>query len=478
MALSREIRRLENNWNAAHFPKHLEYLELTNIRGWTGQRIEFRFPIVAVVGENGMGKSSIIQAAAAIYKPPQGIQGYFASTFFPDTPWEDLVGIEIRASIKEGANSRLVSIRKPTTRWRGNEGRRERIVKFLDLKRILPIYSKSGYSRLAKRRYTEGNAELFNVANLGRLSSIVGKTYTLAKQATTNIDPNRKVPVLQTDGSEYSGFHQGAGETTIMELLSMDFPNNSLVLIDEIETSLHPRAQRRLVRDLAEISRLRQVQFIITTHSPFVLEELPSLARIQIINDLNAKRIVHGVSSEFALSRMDEENYPEVDVYVEDVSAKILIEEIIAFANLQLLSRIQVIPFGAANVGRALGMMNHQRRFPKPTVVLLDGDQDPSDGCLILPGNDAPERVIFESLNRIGFPDIAHSINRSHADLVNHCQLAMGLPDHHDWNRAVADRIICGSNDFWRAACRSWTKNVFQPTAADPLVTAIQDLIQ
>lgn len=478
MTLSREIRRLENNWNNGHFPKHLEFLELTNLRGWTGQRIEFKFPIVAIVGENGMGKSTIIQAAAALYKPPTGDSGYFASSFFPDTAWEELSGIEIKGSVKEGTTSRVVSVRKPTTRWRGIETRRERPVRFLDLKRILPIYSKTGYSRLAKRQYTEATAEAFDAANLGRLSSIVGKTYTLAKQSTTNADANRKIPVLQTDGNEYSGFHQGAGETTITELLSLDIPNNSIVLIDEIETSLHPRAQRRLIRDLAEVSRLRHVQFIVTTHSPYVLDELPIYARIQILKDLGTKQVVHGVSSEFALSRMDEDNYPEIDIYVEDISAKILVEEIIARADLSLLSRVQIIPYGAANVGKSLGLMNHQNRFPKPTIVLLDGDQDPSDGCLILPGNDAPERVIYDALNIIGFPKVASIISRSHSDLVNHCQTAMTLPDHHDWNKSVADNIICGGNELWRALCRTWVEDIYQPDLTNFLVIALRDKLQ
>lgn len=478
MTLSREIRRLENNWNNGQFPKHLEFLELTNLRGWTGQRIEFKFPIVAIVGENGMGKSTIIQAAAALYKPPTGDSGYFASAFFPDTAWEELSGIEIKGSVKEGTTSRVVSVRKPTTRWRGIETRRERPVRFLDLKRILPIYSKTGYSRLAKRQYTEATAEAFDAANLGRLSSIVGKTYSLAKQSTTNADANRKIPVLQTDGNEYSGFHQGAGETTITELLSLDIPNNSIVLIDEIETSLHPRAQRRLIRDLAEVSRLRHVQFIVTTHSPYILDELPIYARIQILKDLGTKQVVHGVSSEFALSRMDEDNYPEIDIYVEDISAKILVEEIIANADLSLLSRVQIIPYGAANVGKSLGLMNHQDRFPKPTIVLLDGDQDPSNGCLILPGNDAPERVIYEALNNIGFPKVAAIISRSHSDLVNHCQTAMTLPDHHDWNRSVADNIICGGNELWRALCRTWVEDVYKPDLTNFLVIALRDKLQ
>lgn len=478
MLLSREIRRLENNWNNGQFPKHLEYLELTNLRGWTGQRIEFKFPIVAIVGENGMGKSTIIQSAAAIYKPPTGSTGYFASTFFPDTAWEELSGIEIKGSVKEGTTSKIISVRKPTTRWRGIETRRERPVRFLDLKRILPIYSKTGYSRLAKRQLTEATSELFDNTSLERLSSIVGKTYTLAKQSTTNIDAIRKVPVLQTDGTEYSGFHQGAGETTITELLTLDIPNYSIVLIDEIETSLHPRAQRRLIRDLAEISRLKHVQFIVTTHSPYILNELPIYARIQILNDLGAKQVVQGVSSEFALSRMDEENYPEIDIYVEDISAKILVEEIIAKADLPLLSRVQIIPYGAANVGKSLGLMNHQNRFPKATIVLLDGDQDASDGCLVLPGNDAPERIIYDELNNIGFPKVGSIIGRSHSDLVNHCQSAMTLPDHHDWNKSVADNVICGSNELWRALCRIWVEEVYKPDNSNFLIIALRDKLQ
>lgn len=478
MTQSKEIRRLENNWNNGHFPKHLEFLELTNLRGWNGQRIEFKFPIVAIVGENGMGKSTIIQAAAALYKSPTGDTGYFASNFFPDTAWEELSGVEIKGSVKEGTTSKIVSVRKPTTRWRGIETRRERAVRFLDLKRILPIYSKTGYSRLAKRQYTEATAEPFDQTNLGRLSSIVGKTYTLAKQSTTNVDANRKVPVLQTDGTEYSGFHQGAGETTITELLSLDIPNNSIVLIDEIETSLHPRAQRRLIRDLAEISRLKHVQFIVTTHSPYILDELPIYARIQILKDLGTKQVVHGVSSEFALSRMDEDNYPEIDIYVEDMSAKILVEEMIAKADLSLLARVQIIPYGAANVGKSLGLMNHQNRFPKATIVLLDGDQDISDGCLILPGNDAPERVIYDALYNIGFPRVATIIARSHSDLVNHCQSAMTLPDHHDWNKSVADSIICGGNELWRALCRTWVEEVYQPDLSNFLILEIRDKLQ
>jgi AAA domain, putative AbiEii toxin, Type IV TA system len=69
--------------------------------------------------------------------------------------------------------------------------------------------------------------------------------------ALTDIDAERRVPVLQTKIMGYSGYHQGQGETTITELIQSDQPKYGLILIDEIESSLHPRAQRRLIRDLA-----------------------------------------------------------------------------------------------------------------------------------------------------------------------------------------------------------------------------------
>lgn len=420
MPLSKEVRKLAGKWQRGDFPKHLEWVELDGIRGWTGQRIDFNFPIVAICGENGAGKSTIIQAAASIYESTTD-EKYFASNFFPDTAWDSLSGVVIRASIKEGSNSTEVSVRKPTTRWRGNETRRQRPVNYLDLRRIQPISARTGYARLAKPALSEAASQDFGSEALQRFSHIIGKSYSSARQATTNLDKNRNIPVVSHDGSDYSGFHQGAGEATIAEMIAIDIPQYSIVLIDEIETSLHPRAQRRLIRDLAEISRTKLVQFILTTHSPYVLEELPSSARVYVFNNGSEKSVVPGVSPEFALSKMDEEIHPEVDVYVEDNIAKILLEEILAKRALGNLSRCAISAFGAASVGKALGQMVEGNRFSRPTVVILDGDQDPTQGCLILPGEDAPERMVFEGLQQIGWQGIASLINRSHSDLVRDC---------------------------------------------------------
>jgi predicted ATP-dependent endonuclease of OLD family len=79
-------------------------------------------------------------------------------------------------------------------------------------------------------------------------------------------------------------------------LIAADYPKYGLVLIDEVETSLRPRAQRRLMRNLAHIARERELQIILTTHSPYVLEELPPEGRIYLLDGVGGKTIVTGVS--------------------------------------------------------------------------------------------------------------------------------------------------------------------------------------
>jgi predicted ATPase len=113
----------------------------------------------------------------------------------------------------------------------------------------------------------------------------MGREYDAAKMALSDIDDTREIPVLSKQRIPYSGFHQGSGETTVAELLRAELPRNGLILIDEIESSLHPRAQRRSIRDIAEQCRARECQIILTTHFPYILEELPLHARNYILEN-------------------------------------------------------------------------------------------------------------------------------------------------------------------------------------------------
>jgi predicted ATPase len=480
MAVSAEIRRLSNRWAAnMGWPKRLEWLRIKNIRGWSGQRIDLKYPIVAIVGENGVGKSTVLQAAASVYRVEEDSQerGFLPTDFFPDTAWEKLRDAAIEYAVKEGDNTRTGTLRKPTDRWRGYDERPFRRVQSIDLSRIQPVSARTGYLRLAKGQSKEGSSTLFEVARLNRLSEIMGRHYDLARMATTDMDETRLVPIVSQFNKEYSGFHQGAGETTVTEFLQTDIPKYSLVVIDEIETSLHPRAQRRLIRDLADRCRELDVQVILTTHSPYILDELPHIARAHIVQDQKKadRTVVYGVSPEFAMSRMDDVPQYEVDLYVEDVRAQRMLIEVIAAHAPEVLTRCRTIPYGAGSVGIALGSMVHQQRFPRASFVYLDGDQPQTLGCISLPGDDAPERVVFESLKARNWLNAAARTGRPHAEVSDACVQAMTLSDHHDWVRHAATQIVVGGEVLWQALCAEWAVHCLSTAGARPLVQPIVD---
>lgn len=480
MSNSREMRRLHAKWQQnTGWPKRLDWIEISGIRGWEGQRIPFNFPIVAIVGENGSGKSTILQSAASVYQPYQGgnDKGWFASDFLPKTIWEDVRNGEIRYSIREGDRSRTSTVRKPGDRWRGNPDRPERTVNYIDLRRLQPIVARTGYSKLAKDATREMSAADFDKPKLARLSQIMGRRFGGTRMALTDADEKRIVPVFQDRDQTYSGYHAGAGQMTIAEFLRVDHEQYSLLLIDEIETSLHPRAQRRLIRDLAELCRERDMQIVVSTHSPYVLAELPLEARVYLMQGESGRHVMTGVSPEFAMTKMDEYPHPECELYVEDPRAQTFLREIIVAHSKGLVDRCSMIPFGMASVGRTLGMMVAQDRFPRPSYVFLDGDQSEAPGCALLPGGDAPERVVFADLQSYSWGKLRDRIGRPYAEVADACIKAMALTDSHDWVNAAASKLTLPGETLWQAMCAEWATTCLDSETAKPLIQIISDLL-
>lgn len=476
MALSREVRLLARNWAAGNgWPRRLNWIEITGIRGWQGQRLEFQFPIVAICGENGVGKSTVLQSAVSTYR---GVETYYASQFFPDTAWDRIEGATIRYSVREGDRNIEGSVRKPTTRWLGNPDRRERAVRYLDLRRTQPIAALRGYPKLIKSGVREAGSANFDPPLLERYSTVLGRTYNVGKHSWTDVDERLRVPVVGFVGTSYSGFHQGAGEMTMADLLALPVARYGLIAIDEVETSLHPRAQRRLVRDLAELARVNQMQVLVTTHSPYILEELPPEGRLYVVNSGLGRSVIQGISPEFALTKMDDEPHPEADAYVEDDQAGRMVKELLVRYSPENARRVQIVKAGASSVISALGQMVNEDRFPRPTAAILDGDAGPAPGCELLPGGDAPELVVIGRLRDAGFPGVAERLARGHGEAVDAIEQAMTRPDHHDWCVDAANTLILAPSELWGALVRAWVEHVLPAAEGEQFVRQLVERLE
>jgi hypothetical protein len=53
MALNKQMRLLQHKWKSQKgWPRRVKWLEINGLRGWTGQRADLVFPIMAICGEN------------------------------------------------------------------------------------------------------------------------------------------------------------------------------------------------------------------------------------------------------------------------------------------------------------------------------------------------------------------------------------------------------------------------------------------
>jgi hypothetical protein len=236
--------------------------------------------------------------------------------------------------------------------------------------------------------------------------------------------------------------------------------------------------QRKLIRDLAQLAAMHDLQIILTTHSPYILEELPPMARIYIMNEPSGRTIMNGVSPEFAMTRMDDYQHPECDVYTEDKRSAELIKSILAEKRPELFPRCLAIPYGAAHVGYALGSMAANGRFPRPSVVFVDGDQPAREGINVLPGEDAPERVVFEGLRKVNWFGLATQLGRGPSEVIDACSGAMTSTNPRDWVKLTADRLLVGGEILWHAMTVAWVKSCMTTDEVEQVIRPIADALK
>ena len=99
-----------------------------------------------------------------------------------------------------------------------------------------------GYAKIARTAAVEIESDEINDEFRERLSHVLGRSYQKARFATSDVDPHRQVGLLQQEWGEVSQFHQGAGEDATLDLFRtlQNVPDNAVLVIDEVEASLHP----------------------------------------------------------------------------------------------------------------------------------------------------------------------------------------------------------------------------------------------
>jgi hypothetical protein len=231
-----------------------------------------------------------------------------------------------------------------------------------------------------KERIIEPARQLDN-AQVAAVSSTLGRSYDEITVVAHRYFGFDGVSVrLRASGLNYSEAFAGSGEFAVVMLVLVvsEARPRSLILLDEPEISLHPGAQQRLMAFIRGQAKARHHQFVLSTHSPDIIRDLPDEAikvfqarpgdgRIELLSQTSAPAD--------AFFRLGVPVSGERMIYVEDKLAGAVVERAIrilgeaAYAR----ARIAVLPGGANEIQAR--MIPVLALSGAECLGMLDGDQ-------------------------------------------------------------------------------------------------------
>jgi len=388
--LDRNLRKWFVNDNSRQLLRSICLVE-GSIRGLSEFELGFDYPITAIAGKNGSGKSTVLALACCAFhnnskgfKLPHRKQPYytFADFFVQHTEDVPPEGIKLHYHIAndrwkkssefpEGEGIRYqIRKKKKGGKWTDYARRVKREVVFLGIERIVP-HSEKSQSKSYSKSFSHNADEGWEVAVKDSVGKILGKQYDEFKYVSHS---KYRLPVVISNGRKYSGFNMGAGENALFEVFSImhSISEGSLIVIDEIELGLHSEAQKKFIQNLKELCKKRKLQVICTTHSRDVFAQLPDEARI-FIENINGKSVItNSISPEFAFSKLSAENPFELSLLVEDRVAKCLLLAVLSSA---IRSRISIEVIGSSSALSRQLAANYCREKKEDIIVVFDGDQ-------------------------------------------------------------------------------------------------------
>jgi len=401
-----EVKELLKKVQEKNYGKYLLKISIEKARAFKEKSITFDFPVTAIVGVNGGGKTTVLGAAACAYKTVKPSLFFAKSGRFDSSMqnWKfeyELIEKEIKPldSIRRIAKFARY---KWSREWKV-EGYKERVVAVFGVSRTVPANERPELKKCASNSFDVAPESIDEISSgvAKAVASILDKD--ISAFSFLRVDTRGRVTLLagQTSaGDLYSEFHFGAGESSIirMAIKLETIPENSLVLIEEIENGLHPVATVRMVEYLIDLATRRRIQVIFTTHSNDALKPLPDQAIWAAANG----SLYQGKLDIGSLRAISGQIDSQLVVFVEDKFAQAWVTGILRSLPGVAMYAVSIHPMGGD--GTAVTVHGNRKLDPsrsQPSVCLIDGDSQQNDSetdsIYRLPGK-SPESYIYDKV--------------------------------------------------------------------------------
>lgn len=311
----------------------MKRITVKNVKNIT--KLEFEIPnagVYVLTGANGSGKTTLLTALYRI-----GFGNAFANAF-KTTPNEDKMDFFGESSIEYEIDHKKVSYKYGNTRWSPTPKTNSKIlkdfgypaVKFIaaDAKRIEATEDDLKLAKI-KPADTETCQKIQHILSDSKFSDL---HYVNTRRGTGS-----KAYLIQKKiknrNHYFSEKNFSLGELCVLRLVTglSVIENQSLVLIDEIEMALHPKAQVALWDYLVEVAKEKQLTVIFSTHSASLIKRAPRKQILLLQNENDKVTCIQDVYPAQVLGEIafDDEINPDFLFFVEDDKAKFLLEHMI-----------------------------------------------------------------------------------------------------------------------------------------------------
>ncbi len=425
--MSQIDRELNEVWNAlrgnrGQRDEALEEVRITNLRAIDDLRISFDYPVSVLAGPNGSGKSTVLFACACAYRVPGRRSGHFApGRLFPNfTSQQEAVRSDTVQNTQLEFHylhddDRHSMVLKRGKSWGRSGSHPERQVYLRTLANLASPSEVRSILQLGRR---EVQTEPISPDLLIFAHSILPWRYRNLDLILGQSSRDLLFAELDETGeTRYSEFHMSSGERTIVRI-SKDISGleNALVLIDEVDTGLHPYTQQQAMLELQRSALRQKLQVIVASHSPVVLSSVPPEGRIFLDRDLET-----GIVRREPLYRdifqkaLYGQSQDRLSLLCEDEVAEAVIRGVLDVLNIEMGLRPEDFIVGR-NTGRD-EFPSHIRTLGKfgklsDFIVVLDGDSRAMENRLMevakgyghslqplfLPGDASPEQWLWKIL--------------------------------------------------------------------------------
>ncbi|WP_336220713.1 ATP-dependent nuclease [Citrobacter amalonaticus] len=444
----------------------IKSINIEKFRGLSGLSIELANRITIICGKNGTSKSTILGVIAQVFSfktdysatPAEDLKFKtltdvnFESVFsehFRFSKFDKPGSMDIKFVVYDGASDttqsnlqlKVYDLKdrknvRPVVRGNKVEGidNTSRNVThpliYLSLSRLQPIATRTKYS-VRSEKYIIDNADYFKLMN----NQVLLKTDSSNVTATSG---SVKSVVGHTE--HYDQDSVSVGEDNVGQILQAilsfkklkeEYPNyhGGILLIDEADAGLFPAAQIEFLRLLTKVSKELDLQVIMTSHSPTMIEEIYNLSKqssandyktiyltnsygkIQVKPDLSWPQIYADLN--VTTVKVDDSYFPRINIYFEDVQGYDLFKAIITKATLNKILH----PLKDINISCSDLISLVKRKIPEfniKSMIILDADVkedknykhiEHNKNVCLLPTSLPPDQLLFEFLCNLDADD-------------------------------------------------------------------------